>query len=85
MDNKSENQKKFAAAIVVGTEMGMMIAASLVGFLLVGLWLDKKYDTIPLFTIIFVIASMFSVAVELRYIILPILEKRSQNNKDKKD
>lgn len=85
MDNKSENQKKFAAAIVVGSEMGIMIAVSLVGFLLVGLWLDKKYDTIPLFTIVFVIASMFSVAMELRYIILPILEKRSQNNKDKND
>lgn len=85
MDNKSENQKKFAAAIVVGSEMGIMIAVSLVGFLLVGLWLDKKYDTIPLFTIVFVIASMFSVAMELRYVILPILEKRSQNNKDKND
>jgi F0F1-type ATP synthase assembly protein I len=83
MDNKQENQKKFAAAIVVGTEMGLMIALSLVGFLLAGLWLDRKFGTIPLFTIIFVVASMFSVAAELRYIILPILEKRSQDKKVK--
>lgn len=85
MDNKQENQKKFAAAMVVGTEMGLMIAVSLVGFLLAGLWLDKKFGTIPLFTIIFVVASLFSVAAELRYIILPILEKRSQSqDKNKK-
>ena len=83
MDNKQENQKKFAVAMVVGTEMGLMIAVSLVGFLLAGLWLDKKFGTIPLFTIIFVVASLFSVAAELRYIILPILEKRSQSQ-DKK-
>ncbi len=83
MENQQEVKKKFAAAMVVGTEMGLMVAVSLVGFLLAGLWLDKKFGTIPLFTIIFVVASMFSVAAELRYIIMPILEKRSQNNKDK--
>lgn len=79
------NRKKFAAAIVVGTEMGLMIALSLVGFLLVGLWLDRRQGTLPLFTIIFIIASMFSVALELRCVILPILEKRSQSNKDKNE
>jgi F0F1-type ATP synthase assembly protein I len=83
MDSQQENRKKLAAAMVVGTEMGLMIAISLVGFLLAGLWLDKRLGTIPLFTIIFVVASMFSVAAEMRYIILPILEKRSQSKDNK--
>lgn len=77
MDNK------FAVAIGLGLEMGFMIALPLVGFLLVGIWIDKKLDTMPLFTVIFVIISLVSVVAELRYIILPLLEKRSQN-KDKK-
>jgi len=76
---------QIAVALALGTEMGLLIAISLVGFLLVGLWLDRRYQTLPLFTIIFIIISMFSVVVELRYIILPILEKRSpSNNKNKK-
>jgi F0F1-type ATP synthase assembly protein I len=59
-------------------EMGFFIAAPLIVFLLAGLWLDKKFQTIPLFTIIFIVISLVSVVVELRYIILPLLEKRSQ-------
>ena len=83
MDSKQDNQGKLAAAIALGSQMGFMIAISLVGFLLAGIWLDQKFGTMPLFTVIFVVASMFSVAAEMRYIILPILEKRSQNKKDK--
>jgi len=82
MDSKQDSQKKFASAIALGSQMGLMIAFSLVGFLLAGIWLDRKFGTMPLFTVLFVVISMVSVAAEMRYIILPILEKRSQN-KDK--
>ena len=83
MENKLENQKKFAVAVAIGSQIGLTIAISLVGFLLAGIWLDRKFGTMPLFTVASVIVSMVAVAVEVRYIILPILEKRSQNKNDK--
>lgn len=83
MNNQQDNKNKSLEAIALGSQLGLAIAVSLVVFLLVGVWLDKKFGTMPLFTIISVILSMVAVVLQVRYIILPILEKRSRNNKDK--
>jgi hypothetical protein len=80
--NNTQNNKLFAG-VGIGLEMGFLIALPLVMFLLAGLWLDKKFQTIPLFTIVFIIISLASVVVELRYIIMPLLEKRSQKKSTK--
>ena len=68
--------------MALGMELGFAMAAPLVGFLLFGLWLDKIFLTIPLFTIIFLLVGLAAVVVEVRYLIMPFLEKRSQSNKN---
>jgi len=61
--------------------MGFLIALPLVLFLLAGLFLDRKLGTLPVFLISSVIFSLAAVFFELRYLVLPFLEKRSHNNK----
>ncbi|MCU0652734.1 MAG: AtpZ/AtpI family protein [Candidatus Pacebacteria bacterium] len=70
-----------AKAMAVGLELGFAMAAPLVGFLLLGLWIDKSFGTMPLFVIIFLLAGLVSVVVEVRYLIMPFLEKREKGGK----
>lgn len=62
----------------LGLELGFMIVIPLVGFMLLGLWADKSFHTLPLFTIIGLIIGLISSIVEVIKVILPFLEKRSQ-------
>ena len=64
--------------MALGLELGFAIAIPLVGFLLFGLWLDRKIGTTPLFMILFLLAGLITVAIEVKQLILPFLEKRSQ-------
>ena len=79
MDNS--NQNNLARAMVLGLELGFAIAVPLVGFLLFGLWLDRTIGTTPLFMVIFLLAGLAAVVAEVRYLIMPFLEKRSQKGK----
>ncbi|MFA6376707.1 MAG: AtpZ/AtpI family protein [Candidatus Paceibacterota bacterium] len=72
------NQNMLARAMAVGLELGFAIAVPLVGSLLFGLWLDRTIGTAPLFMIIFLLTGLAAVVAEVRYLIMPFLEKRSQ-------
>lgn len=72
------NQNKLALAMALGLELGFAIAVPLVGFLLFGIWLDRTVGTAPLFMIVFLLAGLAAIVVEVRYLIMPFLEKRSQ-------
>ncbi len=85
MDNKKE-KNNFFYAVTLGLELGFLIAAPLILFLLVGLFLDKKFDTVPVFLILFIVLGIIATIFEIFYLILPFLEKRSQkktNNNNK--
>jgi F0F1-type ATP synthase assembly protein I len=71
-------ENNLARAMAVGLELGFAIAVPLVGFLLFGLWLDRTIGTAPLFMVTFLLAGLAAVVVEVRYLIMPFLEKRSQ-------
>ena len=74
-------ENNLARAMALGLELGFAIAVPLVGFLLFGLWLDRKIGTTPLFMIIFLLAGLAAVVIEVKQLILPFLEKRSQKEK----
>lgn len=85
IDEKKEGKKSsfgFAYAASLGLELGFMIAVPLVIFLLGGLYLDKKFGTLPLFLIIALVLNMIVSVIEVKKLILPFLEKRSQKNKN---
>jgi len=69
-----------ARAMVLGLELGFLMVLPLAVFLLLGVWLDKKFGTMPLFVIVCLLAGLGAVFLEVKRIILPFLEKRSKNN-----
>jgi len=74
------SQNSLAAAMAIGLELGFLMVLPLAVFLLLGVWLDKKFGTMPLFVIVCLLAGLGAVFLEVKRIILPFLEKRSKNS-----
>lgn len=77
---KDNSRNMLARAMVLGLELGFLMALPLAVFLLLGVWLDKKFGTMPLFVIVCLLAGLGAVFLEVKRIILPFLEKRSKNS-----
>lgn len=79
LENK-KNPQKFSLfyALSLGMGLGLAVAVPLVLFLLLGLFIDKKLNTLPLFLIIFILLSLVIAGFEVKKLILPFLEKRSR-------
>lgn len=73
----NQQKSKFFYAVALGVELGFLIALPLVLFLFLGVYLDKKFNTFPLFIIVAVILSFIAMISELKFLILPFIEKRS--------
>jgi F0F1-type ATP synthase assembly protein I len=85
-NNKDKPKNNALAAISLGSQLGFAIAAPLVLCLFLGIFLDKKFNTSPLFLITLVIFSIIVTILDVYYMILPFIEKRSQkDNKDNKN
>jgi len=76
--NKERDKSKFFYALSLGLELGFLIAIPLVIFLLLGVFLDKKFNTFPIFLISFIIIGLIVTFLDVYYLILPFLEKRSK-------
>ena len=68
-------------AVSLGLELGFLIAVPLVIFLLLGVFLDRKFGTMPLFLMIGLLLNVVVTVTGVKNLLLPFLEKRSQNNK----
>lgn len=83
MDNPAKKnipQINFFYAMSLGTTLGLAVAVPLVLFLLLGIFLDKKFNTFPIFLIVLILLSLAVVGLEIKKMILPFLEKRSQKS-----
>jgi F0F1-type ATP synthase assembly protein I len=57
--DKLDNQKRIRKALIsVGVQVGVLTLVVIFASLVVGLLLDQIFDTLPLFTIIFLVLSM---------------------------
>jgi len=74
----TNNNSKFNlfSAVSLASQLGFMIVIPLVGFLLLGLYLDRKFNTLPFFLISFIILSIVLLPFEIRYLLTPFLEKK---------
>lgn len=77
---ENDQKKSFLYALGLGTQMGLLVALPLIVFLFLGIFLDKKFDTAPLFLISLVIFSIVITIFDVRCLILPFIEKNSQKN-----
>jgi F0F1-type ATP synthase assembly protein I len=78
MDDSRQN---LAYALSLGMQFGLMVAGTLALFLLGGVYLDKFLRTKPLFMILGIVMGFIGAGMEVRYVVLPFLEKRSKNKK----
>lgn len=66
--NQNNNAFNMTLATVVG-QVGCLTPVILIGALFAGLWLDKVFETRPLFTIIFIVVSAPVAVIALIYIV----------------
>ena len=55
-ENRSNNRFNTILATVVG-QVGCLTPVIILGSLFAGLWLDRQFETNPLFTILFIVGS----------------------------
>jgi F0F1-type ATP synthase assembly protein I len=67
--------------IALGSELGFLIALPLVICILIGVVVDRKLDTFPLWLLVSVFLGIGLTVVNIYKIIIPFLEKRSGDNK----
>jgi len=67
--------------MVLGSELGFLIAFPLIICILLGIYLDRRFNTFPWILLIMVLAGIGLTVVNVYKVVIPFLEKRSGNNK----
>jgi F0F1-type ATP synthase assembly protein I len=81
-ENRSNNRFNTMLATVVG-QVGCLTPLILIGALFAGLWLDRQFDTKPLFTILFIVGSAPISVFVLYKIVRMATAKLKTDNQDK--
>ena len=81
-ENRSNNRFNTILATVVG-QVGCLTPLILLGALFAGLWLDRQFDTKPLFTILFIVGSAPVSVFVLYRIVRVATAKLKTNDQDK--
>ena len=66
--------------IFLGMKVGILMALPLVGFLLLGVWIDSMFGTSPTYLIVGILGGIILGGVMVYKIILPYLEKKLKDN-----
>lgn len=81
MSLQPQKSTNLGQVITLGSELGFLIAFPLVICILLGLWIDKKLNTFPWILLTSVFIGIALTIADVYKIIIPFLEKRSDNNK----
>lgn len=60
--------------------LGSQLAVTMVAFFFLGYWLDGKFDTLPLFVIIFSMLGMFGGIYNFIRSVTQLNERKKENN-----
>ena len=81
MSQQPQKNINMGTVIALGSELGFLIALPLVICILIGVVVDRKLDTFPLWLLVSVFLGIGLTVVNIYKIIIPFLEKRSGDNK----
>lgn len=73
-----EERQKLAYILGMGMQLGLMIALTMAGLLVLGVYLDNFLGTKPLLMIAGIILGFLGAGLEMRYVVLPVLEKKGK-------
>jgi len=83
MASLPQKKNNIGYVLGMGSGLGFVLAFPLVLTILLGVMIDKKLETFPIALIISVLIGIGLTIVDLYRIIIPFLEKRSNNNNNK--
>ncbi len=82
MTKENNNSSSVIKDVAPYLGLGGQLAATIVIMVFIGNWLDKKFDTSPLYVLIFGILGIFSGMYNLIKTVLSI-DKKKKKNEDK--
>jgi F0F1-type ATP synthase assembly protein I len=68
----------------LGLKIGLLITIPLIGFLLLGILLDKKLDTFPIYLILGIVTGLISAVYMVYKVIIPYINKKVNNKNNNK-
>ncbi len=83
--SKNPKQFNFFYAAALGLELGFLIAVPLVLFLVLGVWLDKRFNAFPICLVSGIIIGLIITFLDIYYLVLPFLNKRSKKEKEQNE
>ena len=83
MASLPQKKNNIGYVLGMGSGLGFVLAFPLVLTILLGVIVDKKLETFPIALIISVLIGIGLTIVDLYRIVIPFLEKRSNNNNNK--
>jgi F0F1-type ATP synthase assembly protein I len=69
----------FSRALVLGSELGFLIALPLTICLVIGILIDKKLNTFPKILILAIIVGIGLTVINVYKLVLPFLDKKMSN------
>lgn len=67
--------------LYLGLKIGLLVSVPLIGFLLLGVWIDTKFNTFPICLVIGIVVGLASAVFLVYKVIIPYINKKV-NNKD---
>jgi len=83
MSQQQQKNIDIGYVMAMGGQLGLMIALQMVLVVALGVWIDKKMNTFPIFLIIMILAGMGLTVVNVYKVVIPFLEKRSERKNNK--
>ncbi len=83
MSQQQQKNIDIGYVMAMGMQLGLMIALPMVIAVALGIWVDKKLNTFPIFLIVAILAGMGLTVVNVYKVIIPFLEKRSESRNNK--
>jgi len=70
-----KKKEQVSYALFLAFQLGFLIVVPLIGFLLFGIFLDKKFNSSPIFLLLSIFLSFIFIFFEIRHFLLPIMRK----------
>mgnify|MGYP001473553886 FL=1 len=83
MASLPQKKNNIGYVLGMGSGLGFVLAFPLLLTIILGVMIDKKLETFPIALIVSILIGIGLTIVDLYRIVIPFLEKRSNNNNNK--
>lgn len=75
-----DNGFKLSYALSIAMQLGFLIAASIAGFVILGIWIDRLLHTSPIFLLFGIIASIVTIIYETYHMLVPLIKNNVEGD-----